>query len=248
VDLGLSGRRAAVAASSTGLGYAAAAALAAEGVHVAVCGRDKDRISAAAERIGHGTVPIVQDVSTAAGGARFAKQAAEALGGSLDILVANCGGPPSGDFEQTDVSAYLPAIEQNMLSSIAMCKEAIPPMRQQEWGRVIAITSLAVRQPQPHLVLSNTARTGLTGFLKTVAREIAADGVTVNSVLPGGVATDRIDALYGGPSGLVHKIPAGRLGKPDDFGAIVAFLCSEQAAHITGSALAVDGGGDAALV
>lgn len=248
MDLGLTGRRAAVAASSTGLGFASAAALAAEGVHVAICGRDKERIAAAAERIGHGAVAIVEDVSTSEGGSRFVQQASEVLGGSPDILIANCGGPPPGTFETTALSSYLPALEQNLLSSVAMCTEAIPPMRAKGWGRVIAITSVAVRQPQGHLILSNTARTGLTGFLKTVAREIAADGVTVNSVLPGGIETDRITALYGGADGLVHKIPAGKLGRPQDFGAIVTFLCSEQASYITGTALAIDGGGDAGLL
>lgn len=248
MDLGISGKRAAVAAASSGLGFATAAALAAEGCRVAICGRDEQRITEAAARIGAGVTALVEDVSTAEGGSRFAERAAEALGGPIDILVANCGGPPAGTFETTSLEAYLPAIEQNMMSAIGMCSTAIPAMRQQGWGRVVAITSLAVRQPQPHLILSNTARTGLTGFLKTVAREIAADGVTVNSVLPGGVDTDRIGVLYGGAQGLVHKIPAGRLGRPQDFGAIVSFLCSEQAAHISGSAIAVDGAADAALV
>lgn len=248
MDLGLGGRRAAVAAASTGLGHATAAALATEGARVAICGRDRGRIEEAAARIGPAVVALVEDVATLEGGARFVAAAAEALDGHVEVLVPNCGGPDPGTFASTPIEAYRPGVEQNMLSAIAMCKVAIPAMQAAGWGRVLAITSLAVRQPQPHLILSNAARTGLTGFLKTVATEVAADGVTVNSLLPGGIDTERIGALYGGAEGLVDRIPARRLGRVEDFGAIAAFLCSEQAAHVTGSALAVDGGTNGALL
>jgi 3-oxoacyl-[acyl-carrier protein] reductase len=248
MDLGIAGRRAAVTAATGGLGFAAAAALAAEGVQVAICGRDRGRVDAAVERLGHGAVGLVADVGTVEGATAWVAAAAEALGG-IDILVPNAGGPPPGNFATAGLEQYLPAIELNLLSVVAMCKAAIPSMQAQRWGRVVAITSLAVRQPMANLILSNTARAGATGFLKTVAREVAADGVTVNSVLPGLHATDRVTQLYGGqPDGAALGIPAKVIGSPADFGQVVAFLCSEQARYVTGTALAVDGGADSALL
>lgn len=247
MDLGISGRRAAVAAASKGLGFGVAQALVAEGVQVAVCGRQVATIEAAAERLGHGTVPIVADLATPGGAAGFVRDARAALGG-IDILVANAGGPPPGNFASVTVDQYLDAFELNCRSTIAMCYEAVPAMREQHWGRVVAITSIAVRQPIPTLILSNTARAGVTGFLKTLAREIAADGVTVNSLLPGLHATERIAALHGGGGDPAAGIPAGQIGDPADFGRVAAFLCSESARYITGTALTVDGGADAALI
>jgi 3-oxoacyl-[acyl-carrier protein] reductase len=247
MDLGIAGRRAAVAAASKGLGFAVAQALAGEGVQVAVCGRRADTIEAAAARIGSGAVPIVADVSSPAGASGFVRDAQAALG-SVDILVANAGGPPPGNFASVTVDQYLDAFELNCRSTIAMCYEAVPSMRAQHWGRVVAITSIAVRQPIPTLILSNTARAGVTGFLKTLAREVAADGVTVNSLLPGLHATERIAALHGGGADPTAGIPAGAIGDPADFGSIAAFFCSEHAGYLTGTALAVDGGADGALI
>src|SRR5215211_3732396 len=249
MDLGVSGRRAAVAAASAGLGYASAAALAANGVAVAICGREQARVEEAAASIGDGTIGLVADVGTATGAESFVAAATEALGG-LDILVTNAGGPPPGNFASTPVDAYEPALGLNLLSVVAMCKAAVPAMQEQRWGRVVAITSIAVRQPIAGLILSNTARAGATGFLKTLAREVAADGVTVNSVLPGIHATARVAALYGDgpPDARKLGIPAGFVGDPGDFGQVVAFLCSEPARFVTGVALTVDGGQDAALI
>lgn len=245
MDLGLKGRRAAVAAASKGLGRACAVALAAEGAHVAICGRDRDALEATAGE--HGLVPIVADVSTAEGAAGFVRAARGELGG-VDILVPNAGGPPPGRFaDVSDPGEYARAFELNALSAIAMCGEAIPAMQAQQWGRVVAITSIAVRQPIPNLILSNTARAGLTGFLRTLAREVAPDGVTVNSLLPGIHDTDRMRAL-GGVEAAAAGIPAGRVGDPAEFGAVCAFLCSEPAAFITGVALQVDGGAYAGLL
>jgi 3-oxoacyl-[acyl-carrier protein] reductase len=240
VDLGIAGRRAAVAAASQGLGFASAAALAAEGVRIAVCSRDKDRIEAAAERIGGGAVPLVADVGTPAGAAGFVEAAREALGG-VDVLVTNAGGPRPGTFESTAIESYPEALDLNLMSVVAMCKAAVPEMRERGWGRVVAITSLAVRQPMADLILSNTARAGATGFLKTLAREVAADGVTVNSVQPGRHDTERLRALG-------HHDESAPIGRPEDFGAVVAFLCSEQANFVTGAAVHVDGGAYAALL
>jgi 3-oxoacyl-[acyl-carrier protein] reductase len=242
VDLGLEGKRAAVAAASTGLGFAVAAALAAEGVRVAMCSRDRSRIEDAAARVDGEAVPLVADVSTPEGAERFVTDASGALGG-VDILVTNAGGPPAGSFASTPLDAYVPALELNLLSIVAMCRAAVPEMRARRWGRVVAITSLAARQPYPSLILSNTARAGATGFLKTLALEVAADGVTVNSLQPGSHATDRLRELEGGDlDAAAASIPTRTVGRPEDFGAVVVFLCSEQARFVTGAAIPVDGG------
>jgi 3-oxoacyl-[acyl-carrier protein] reductase len=247
MDLGLTGRRAAVAAASQGLGFETARALAAEGVRVAICGRDKGRIEDAAAIIGDGAVPLVFDVGDAQGGAAFVDTARDALGG-VDILVTNAGGPPPGNFESTPLDRYPEALALNLLSVVGMCNAAIPAMRKQGWGRVVAITSIAVRQPIETLILSNTARAGATAFLKTLAREVAGDGVTVNSLQPGLHATDRLRSLYGGDVGAAAAgIPARQVGRPEDFGAVAAFLCSDHARFITGAAIPIDGGAYAGL-
>jgi len=242
MDLGIAGKRAAVAAASQGLGRATAAALAGEGVRVAMCSRDKEKIEAAAAGL-PGAIPLVADLSTEAGAAGFVRDARDALGG-IDILVANGGGPPPGTFASVAIEQYRAAFEQNCLAVIAMCDEAVPAMQEQRWGRVLAITSIAVRQPIPGLILSNTARAGVTGFLKTLAREVTADGVTVNSIEPGSHDTERIRALRGsgGAGG------GERLGDPEDFGKIAAFMCSEPANFLTGVAVHVDGGAYAGLL
>lgn len=242
MNYGIEGRRAAVAAASSGLGLATARALAEEGVTVAICSRERERIDAAAAAIGPLAVPLVADVSTEAGAAGFVRAARDALGG-IDILVCNGGGPPAGDFTSTAPAAYRAAVELNCLAHIAMCGEAVPGMREQQWGRVLAITSVGVRQPIAGLILSNVARSGLTAFLKTLAREVAGDGVTVNSLQPGLHDTARIRELYGGELDASQAgIPAGVIGRPEDFGRIAAFLCSEAASFVTGTAIPVDGG------
>ena len=242
MDLGIAGRRAAIAAGSSGLGLGTARALASEGVKVAICGRDRARVQAAASELGHDAIGLVADVSTLDGAEHFVRRSRDALGG-LDILVTNAGGPPPGNFASTPTDAYSDAISLNLLSVVAMCKEAVPSMREQGWGRVVAITSISVRQPIPMLILSNTARAGATGFLKTLAREVASDGVTVNSIQPGLHRTPRVEELYGSDlAGAAAGIPTGKIGSPDDFGRVAAFLCSESARFITGAAVPVDGG------
>jgi 3-oxoacyl-[acyl-carrier protein] reductase len=245
MDLGIAGRRAAIGGSSAGLGLGTARALAAEGARVALCGRDRDRLHDAVATItdtGGDAIAIEADLSTMQGAKGFVADARDALGG-IDILVPNAGGPPIGTFASTDLDAYAPAIELSLLSSVAMCHAAVPQMREQGWGRVVAITSVSVRQPIGEIILSNTARAGLTGFLKTLALEVAAHGVTVNSVQPGSHATDRLRSNHGGDlSSAAAAVPVGELGRPEDFGAVVAFLCSDHARFITGAALPVDGG------
>ena len=229
-----------MAAASAGLGFESARSLAAEGVHVAICGRDRARIDDAAVRIGPNATPLVADVSTPGGAAGFVDAASEALGG-VDIVVTNAGGPPGGNFAQTAIEAYPAALDLNLMSVVAICKAAVPAMQERGWGRVVAITSLAVRQPMAQLILSNTARAGATAFLKTLAREVAADGVTVNSVQPGLHLTGRLKEIYR------DGLPDRPLGDPVDFGQVVAFLCSEQARFVTGAQLHIDGGDYAGL-
>jgi 3-oxoacyl-[acyl-carrier protein] reductase len=246
MDLGIEGRRAAVAASSAGLGLGTARALIDAGVDVAICGRDGDRVRTAATQLGDLAVPLVIDVSTPEGATEFVEAAIDALGG-IDILVPNAGGPPPGNFDSTPMSAYAPALDLNLMSVVAMCHAAVPAMLERGWGRVVAITSSTVRQPAPNLILSNTARAGATAFLKTLAGEVAGTGVTVNSVQPGGHATARIAALGLDPADMDARVAAGTLGDADDFGDVCAFLCSEQARFITGAAVPVDGGASKGL-
>ncbi len=248
MDLGISGRTAAVAAGTAGLGLQTAVALAGEGVKVVVCGRDEQRLASALAEIGHGAQGFVCDVSTDVGGTEFVTRASQVLG-HIDILVANGGGPPPGGFADVPADQYIDALQKNLLSVVAMCHGAVPAMREQKWGRVLAITSVAVRQPIPNLILSNTARAGVTGFLKTLAREVAGDGVTVNTIQPGIHATDRITQLYGGNvQGAAAGIPAGVVGDAADFGRIAAFMCSDSAKFMTGVQLHVDGGAYGALL
>lgn len=248
MELGLKGKRAAVAAASAGLGYATAKALAEEGARVVICGRDRAKVEHAATRLGHGATGLAIDVAKPEDAARFVREARAALGG-LDILITNAGGPPPGTFEDTPLERYPDALALNLLSVVAMCLEAVPGMRAQRFGRVVAITSIAVRQPIPNLILSNTARAGATGFLKTLAREVAKDGVTVNSLQPGLHATARVTQLHGADlSALGVTVPAGVVGAPEDFGRVAAFLCSAQARFITGTAIPVDGGAYAGLL
>jgi len=235
-----------VAASSAGLGFSTAAALHAEGVAVALCSRSKERVGAAAARL-DGALALVADVSSPEGATAFVRDARDALGG-LDILITNAGGPPRGNVSSIDVDQYDAALRLNLLSVIAMCKEGVPGMQEQKWGRVVAITSAAVRQPNPNLVLSNVARSGATAFLKTLATEVAGHGVTVNSLQPGLHATDRLKELGGNLEAMARTVPAGFVGDPSDFGAVAAFLCSEQARFITGVHIQVDGGAYPGLI
>ena len=241
MDLGLEGKAAAVAAASTGLGLASARALAAEGVRVAICGRREDRLAKAASTIDGEVETIVADVSEPDGARGFVETAQERLG-AVDILVANAGGPPGGTFSSTDLAGYEEAIRLNLLSTVVMCQAAVPSMQERKWGRVVAITSVGARAPIARLIASSTARAGVTGFLKATAAEVAVDGVTVNSVQPGMHATERLEHLGTPVDELAKSIPVGFVGDPDDFGALVTFLCSQQARFITGTAIPIEGG------
>jgi 3-oxoacyl-[acyl-carrier protein] reductase len=251
MDLGIAGRRAAVACSSAGLGFEAALALANEGVRVAISGRDPGRLAAASDRLrsaGADVIPIRADVSDPKGATAFASSAAAELGG-IDILIANAGGPPPGTFSTTTLDDYQAALNLNLLSTIAMCRAVVPDMQRAGWGRVVAITSIGARQPIGSLMASTTARAGVTGFLKVLATEVAPDGVTVNSLQPGVHATERLLSLPAPAlDELVADTPTGTLGDPANFGAVVTFLCSHQARFLTGAGIPVDGGSSRALM
>lgn len=241
MDLGIDGKRAVVAASTSGLGLATAIALGEAGCQVVVNGRSADRLAAAAEAVPN-AIPVAGDLSTLDGAESFIDGAVEALGG-VDILVTNAGGPPPGNFASTDMTAYAGALEMNLVAMAGMCKKVIPGMQDQQWGRIVAITSSSVHTPMPNLILSNTARSGLTSLLKTLALEVVGDGITVNTAQPGLHLTPRVTEVYGDSvDDLAQSQPTGRVGDPADFGQVVAFLCSAQANFITGVSVPVDGG------
>ncbi len=245
MELGISGRRALVTGASSGLGLATARALVAQGVHVVIAARSSDKLATALTTCspsrGATISSLVADVSDPDQVLQLVQQATEILSG-IDILIANAGGPPPGNFASTPFAAYDVALRLNLLSTVAMCQAVVPQMQQQKWGRIVAITSSSVREPIDRLILSNTARAGLTGFLKTLAREVAGDAITVNSLQPGLHLTDRLSSLYPDPQALASSIPSGHLGDPDDFGHVAAFICSEHAKFITGVAIPLDGG------
>ena len=246
MDLGIQGRKAAVAAASTGLGFGCARALLEDGAEVAICSRSEERIREAAAELGAGAVPIVADMSTEEGARSFVEQATEKLG-QVDILVANAGGPPPGSPATTSIDGYREALDLNLLSTIVMCQAALPGMRERAWGRIVAITSIGARQPIGNLAASSVARAGVSSFLKTLSAEVARDGVTVNSAQPGIHATDRIKSL-GNTDVVAQRVPTGTLGTAEDFGKAVAFLCSEPARFITGTSILLDGGAYQGLI
>ena len=254
MNLGIEGKWALVCASSKGLGKGCAAALVAEGVNVVVTARGAEALEATAaelKKLGRGEVRTVAgDITTEAG-----RAAALAACPQVDILVNNAGGPPPGDFRQWDREAWIKAIDANMLTPIELMKATVDKMAERGFGRVVNITSGAVKAPIAQLGLSNGARTGLTGFVAGLARSnLAARGVTINGLLPGFVDTDRIRTVSAATAAREGKtleqvaearqrgIPARRYGTPTEFGAICAFLCSVHAAYITGQNVLADGG------
>lgn len=232
MDLGIAGKVAVVAASSKGLGRASAEALAAEGAKVVLCARGGDELQQVADHVGGLAVPL--DITEPTAPARLVQAAVDAHG-RLDIVVPNAGGPPPGGALDVTDEQLVAAFEANCLASIRLVRAALPHLEAQGWGRICMITSFTVKQPTPALALSNVARTGLWAWAKTAAHDLAPLGITVNMAAPGTHATDRMKQLGGG-------IALGPMGDPADFGKVVAFLCSEPAAYITGVALNVDGG------
>ncbi len=244
MDLGTKGKVAAVAAASKGLGLAAAHALATEGAKVAICGRDAGALGAAAAEIGDDVLVVPLDLVEPGACERFIEVTAGHFG-RLDIVVTNSGGPPPGDVTDLTDEQLRAAFELNALVHIRLARAALPHLRAHgDGGRIVMITSAAVKQPIDGLGLSNTARTGLTGYAKTLSNRLAAERITVNTIAPGLHDTERLRALSGNAATdlLVADVPARKLGDASDFGAIVCFLASRQANYITGQTILVDGG------
>src|SRR6476619_7297627 len=257
MDLGLKDKVALVAAGSRGLGRAVAEELAVEGASLVICARDAatlaETTAAIADQTGAHVLGVPADVTdpvqvknlVASGNERF---------GRIDILVTNAGGPPAGRFDDLTQEHWEKATQLTLYSAVRLAREVLPGMKARRWGRILNITSIAVKQPIDGLLLSNSLRAAVTGFARTLANEVASFNVTVNNLMPGYTRTDRVEELAraaGERSGTSSKemfakwekeIPMGRLGEPREFAALAAFLASDRASYITGSSIAVDGG------
>ena len=259
MDLGIKGKWALVCGASKGLGLGCAQALSAEGVNLVIVARGASELERTAERLrlsapGVTVVPVAADITTA-GGRSAALAAPGGPGNAFDIVVTNAGGPPPGDFRAWDREAWLKALDANMITPIELIKATVDGMAQRGFGRIVNITSSAVKAPIDILGLSNGARSGLTGFVAGVSRSgLAAQGVTINNLLPGAFDTDRLRVTFEGAAEKTgtsvdalmdarrKTIPARRFGQPQEFGAICAFLCSVHAGYITGQNILADGG------
>lgn len=257
MDLGLRDKVALVAAASKGLGRAVAHEMAAEGARVVMCARGRDALMAARDEIAKATGAnvraIVADLSTVEGIDLVARDALDTHG-RVDILVNNAGGPPSGPFEKHPWEEWEKAVHLNLRSAVELTRHVLPGMRQRQWGRILNITSIAVKQPVDGLMLSNSVRAAVTGWARTLANEVATDGITVNNVLPGYTRTDRVEQLNAARAKsegvevaeiekrIMAQIPMRRIGDAREFAAMVTFLASERASYVTAQSIPVDGG------
>ena len=257
MDLGLRGKIALVSASSKGLGRAIAEELAAEGANIVMCSRGEEALRSTADSIrkssGVKVVEIAADVSQQSGIDKVARTALDSFG-RVDILVTNSGGPPSGTFDNFTPEMWEAAARLLLYSAVGLARSVLPGMKERRWGRILNVTSIAVKQPIDSLMLSNSLRAAVTGFARTLANEVASFNITVNNIMPGYTRTDRVDQLARATSAKTgsslkdayarweKEIPMGRLGEPREFAALAAFLASERASYITGSSIAVDGG------
>jgi 3-oxoacyl-[acyl-carrier protein] reductase len=256
MDLGLKGKVALVAASSRGLGRAVAAELAAEGASLVLCARNAEALAETRDALsasGAAVLAVTADVALASDVKRVVASGIEKFG-QIDILVTNAGGPPAGTFDSITSEQWNEAVRLTLLSVIELTRQVLPGMKERGWGRILNITSIAVKQPVENLLLSNSLRAGVTGFARTLANEVAPAGITVNNILPGYTRTERVEELavmMGGKLGISpaefkgkweQEIPMKRLGEPREFAALAAFLVSERASYITGTSIQVDGG------
>lgn len=247
MDLQIAGRIALVTGASRGIGYAVAEGLVREGARTIVSARDAETLEAAAARLrehGGEVHAIAADVATPRGVSTLVKRA-RALVGDPELLVSNAGGPPSGLPSTLDDAAWAKGFELTLMSAVRLARAVLPAMRKAGWGRIVHVTSLSVREPVLSLTLSNAFRSGVTAFARTLATEVAEEGVTVNNVAPGYTATARLQDLFADDyarARLLATIPAKRFGSPEEIAAAVLFLCSQGASYMTGQTLLVDGG------
>jgi len=257
MDLGLKNKVALVAASSRGLGRAVAQELAAEGARLIICSRRTEIIERVANDIKGATgvevIGVAADVSKSSDVARLVSTGVERFG-RIDILVTNTGGPPAGQFESFTIDQWEEATRLLLHSAVELARHVLPGMKERGWGRILNITSIAVKQPVDNLILSNSLRAAVTGFARTLANEVASSGVTVNNIMPGYTRTERVEELarmMAEKQGITpdefiarweKEIPMRRIGEPREFAALAAFLVSERASYITGVSIPVDGG------
>jgi 3-oxoacyl-[acyl-carrier protein] reductase len=257
MDLGLRDKIALVAASSQGLGRACAHSLSAEGAKVVICARDGKSLRVAADEIAGDTnnqvLAIVADLTSARDCRQVVQDTVEYFGG-LHVLVTNNAGPPAGYFFDFDDNEWYRTVDLTLMSAVRLIRAAVPHMREGGWGRIINITSVSVKEPLDDLILSNSLRAGVVGMARTLANQLAGDGITVNNVLPGYILTERVKELARTRANSQGKsldeildsfaelVPIGRIGKPEELAAMVTFLASEQASYVNGTSILVDGG------
>ena len=245
MDLRIEGKTALVMGASKGIGLGIAGALAGEGVRVAMASRSRERVEAAAKEIEGDTTAFEADTDDLDWLAALPDEVASKVG-PVEILITNTGGPPLGGALDDEREVWEEAYRSLVLAPLVLADAVLPGMRERKWGRIVNVGSSSVREPIPHLALSNANRMAAIGLFKTLATEVASDGITVNTVATGRFATDRLAENWGSWEEMEAKapegIPAGRLGQPEEFGDLVAFICSERAAYLTGAVVPLDGG------